>query len=144
MDEGRYKELSIGIMLIGLALILMFPGVHVWPWILVVIGLAGLPAALASNRGWLGWQGVFWMVGLAVLFWTGRIWPGILIMIGLSILLGGLSHGAERSTSDVADPFVDAEPPRPSANGGPEGRPFDVDAPLFRDDEPDRGDTRRL
>ena len=137
MDDNRHAGLSAGVFLIGLGLIYLLPGVGIWPWILVVIGLSGLPAGLASHRGWVAWQGAFWMIGLALLFWTGFFWPGILIMVGLSVLLGGLLPGDKRRTASP-ERAPDDEPP------------FVVDEPLFEEDsaqERERRDdngTRRL
>jgi hypothetical protein len=143
MNDNRYKGLSAGIFLIGLGLIFMLR-IGIWPWILAVIGLAGLPAALATQRGWLAYQGAFWMIGLALLFATGHIWPGILILVGLSVLLGGMAHGAQRATSDRAKPSGEGAAAHPS-----EAEPFDVDEPLFQDpgEEQERRsshDTRQL
>lgn len=39
---------------------------------------------------WQKVQGAIWLIGLAILFWTGNIWPGILILIALS----GLTQAA--------------------------------------------------
>ncbi len=136
MNESHYRNLSAGFFLIGLgALFLLRLGI--WPWILAVIGLAGLPMAMATKRGWLGYQGAFWMIGLAVLFWSGHFWPGILILVGLSVLLGGMSWGSRSAQKDQAEPSKEA------------GEPFDVDEPLFEDpaQEQERragGDTRPL
>ncbi|MHB1294990.1 MAG: hypothetical protein ACYC4R_08315 [Anaerolineae bacterium] len=85
-----YEAMSGGILLVGIGILLLVPGLGFWPWILVVAAIAGLPASLAANRGWLGWQSFFWLTGLAVLFATGYFWPGILILAGLSMLIGGL------------------------------------------------------
>lgn len=110
-----YEALSGGIFLIGLGILFLVPGLSFWPWILVVIGLAGLPASLANKRGWLGWQGFFWLVGLAILFASGHFWPGILILIGISVLFGALTRESEGS------PFAG----RPQgAEGAPTGTQF--------------------
>lgn len=133
MNEHRYKSLSAGLFLIGLGMLFLLR-LGIWPWILVVIGLAGLPAALESNRGWLGYQSAFWLIGLALLFASGYLWPGILILIGLSVLLGGMAHGSQRAVEEGASHEAEAEP-------------FDVDTPLFEEDAaepPPSHDTRRL
>jgi len=90
MESKHYQSLSGGIMLIGVGLLFLIPGLGFWPWILVFVGAASLPASLAANKGWVGWQSFFWMIGLAVLFSSGFFWPGILILVGLSALIGGL------------------------------------------------------
>ncbi|MHB0857803.1 MAG: hypothetical protein ACYC5M_09555 [Anaerolineae bacterium] len=92
-----YEAMSGGILLIGIGILLLVPGLGLWPWILVVIALAGLPASLAANRGWIGWQSFFWLTGLATLFETGFLWPGILILVGLGMLIGGLTRESEGS-----------------------------------------------
>lgn len=97
MNKKYYETLSAGILLIGLGVLFLVPGLGVWPWILLVVGLAGLPASLAHKKGWLGWQGFFWLAGLAVLFATGFLWPGILILVGLSMLLGAFTRRNEGS-----------------------------------------------
>jgi len=96
-DKKYYETLSGGIFLVGLGILFLVPGLGFWPWILVVIGLAGLPASLANNRGWIGWQGFLWMAGLALLFWSGYFWPGILILLGVSTLIGALTRESEGS-----------------------------------------------
>ncbi len=96
-DKKYYEALSGGIFLIGLGILFLVPGLSFWPWILVVVGLAGLPASLANKRGWLGWQGFFWLAGLAILFASGHFWPGILILIGVSMLVGALTRESEGS-----------------------------------------------
>jgi hypothetical protein len=52
---------------------------------------------LAAKRGWYGWQGFFWLVGLAVIFSTGMFWPLILILAGLNILLGAVTRESSGS-----------------------------------------------
>jgi len=103
MHDKHFEGLSGGIFLIGLGLLFLVPGIGFWPWILVVIGAASLPASLAANKGWVGWQSFFWMCGLAVLFGTGYFWPGILILIGLSSLLGALTKDSQ------GNPFAGAK-----------------------------------
>ncbi|MBN1402512.1 MAG: hypothetical protein JXA74_16855 [Anaerolineae bacterium] len=121
MKQQHYHTLSGGIFLIGLGLLFLLPGVGFWPWILAVIGAAGLPESLAQNRGWMGWQGFFWMVGLAVLFASGYFWPGILILIGLSMLLGALMRESSGS------PFAS------SGSRGGEATPFGLDQSASND-----------
>ncbi len=89
-DLGVSKGFSGAILLIGLGVLFLVDGIPFWPWILVVLGLAGLPESIAQKGLWAGMQGVVWMAGLAVLFATGKFWPGILILIGVSTLVGAL------------------------------------------------------
>lgn len=96
MNKRTYEGISGGIFLIGLG-ILFLMRIGFWPWILVVLGLAGLPAALANRQGWAAWQGFIWMLGLAILFASGRFWPLILILLGVSALVGALTRQSEGS-----------------------------------------------
>ena len=111
MARRTSESLSAGILLIGIGILFLIPGLSLWPWILVVIGLAGLPASLANQRGWLGWQGFFWLTGLAVLFALDAFWPGILILVGVSMLVGALTRDSAGSpfgraaSPEAADPF---------------------------------------
>jgi hypothetical protein len=133
MDSKHYETLSGGIFLIGLGIIFLVPGFGFWPWILVVAGAAGLPAALAAKKGWLGWQGFFWMVGLAVLFASGFFWPGILILAGISTLIGALTRENEGS------PFASA-----ARDQHPDQATFDVSASSSEPQGQAGSDTRRL
>ena len=115
MESKRtYEGLSAGLFLIGLGVLFLVPGVGFWPWILVVIGLAQLPASLANNRGWMGWQRFFWLIGLAILFEFGFFWPGILILVGVSMVVGGLtreSGGSPFAKRSESAPERDREDP---------------------------------
>jgi len=132
VNKRAYESASAGILLIGLG-VLFLTRVGIWPWILAVIGLAGLPASLAQKRGWYGWQGLFWMIGLAVVFATGLFWPGILILVGLSVLMGALTRESAGSPFSVDDRRAD---------GTRRLWPDDADASEPR--EPDRSPTTRL
>ncbi len=109
MNKKNLEGLSGGILLIGLGIIFL-TDIGFWPWILVVVGLAGLPASVAMKRGWYGWQGFFWMAGLALLFWSGRFWPGILILVGLSALFGALTREGLAGPSAARAEQGQAEP----------------------------------
>jgi hypothetical protein len=89
-NRGVCTGVSGAILLIGLGVLFLVEGIPFWPWILLVIGLAGLPESVAQKGLWAGLQGLVWMGGLAVLFATGQFWPGILILIGFSMLAGAL------------------------------------------------------
>ena len=128
MKDKPYETLSGGIFLIGLGILFLVPGVSFWPWILAVIGAAGLPASLANQKGWLGWQGFFWMLGLAILFATGQFWPGILILIGVSMLFGALGR------ESAGSPF--ASTPRGGADeAAAEEAPFSTQSDESSSDE---------
>ena len=83
--------LGTGIFFLGLAVIFFVKEISFWPWILALIGLAWLPWSLATKKGWYGWNGCVWLVGLALLFHFNVFWPGILILIGISIAFGSLT-----------------------------------------------------
>lgn len=91
MDEHRDEMggAAGGILLVGIGVIFL-AGIDFFPWILVVIGLAGVPGSVASKGFWAGLQGAVWMIGLALLFAFDAFWPGILILVGLSMLAGSL------------------------------------------------------
>jgi hypothetical protein len=133
-NKAYYESLSGGILLVGLGVLFLLPGHPFWPWILVVIAAAGLPASLANKKGWLGWQGFFWLAGLAVLFWSGYFWPGILILLGISTLFGALTR------ESAGSPFA-SRPPEGEAT------PF-AEQPTEKKEEPSSGDeshpTRKL
>lgn len=122
MTSKRFwGSLSGGIFLIGLGLLFLIPGASFWPWILVVVGVSQLPAALSGKQRWMGWHGFFWMVGLALLFWSGHFWPGILILVGISAIIEALMHERERfpataGASSGQEPFGIADLPKD--NGG--------------------------
>jgi hypothetical protein len=121
-NARQLQNLSGGLFLIGLGILFLMPGVGFWPWILVVIGVSQLPASLASKRGWYGWQGFFWLVGLAIIFASGMFWPLILILVGLNVLLGAAmrdSAGSPFSGHKAATP-APAEP----VAGQDEAEPF--------------------
>jgi hypothetical protein len=118
MQNKRYFEsLSGGILLIGLGILFLVPGLGFWPWILVVVGAAQLPALLANNKGWYAWQGFFWLVGLAFLFSSGFFWPGILILVGISMLFGALSRESKGSPFGTR-PLESPSQPTPSTEPG--------------------------
>ena len=63
-------------------------------------------------------NGLIWLVGLAILFYTGHWWPGILILIGISTLLSA----AWQSDDPQPEPEVDQQAPATS-------RPVIIDLP---------------
>jgi hypothetical protein len=64
--------------------------------------------------------GAVWMIGLGILFLTGKWWPGIMILIGLTMVLGALARGW--------DALETPEPPRPAppVNQAPPPPPIPV------------------
>ncbi|NLG50550.1 MAG: hypothetical protein GX552_10615 [Chloroflexi bacterium] len=120
MSEKAYSGLSAGIVLIGLGILFLLD-IGIWPWILVVIGVASLPASLATRRGWYGWQSFVWLTGLAILFATGYFWPGILILVGASMLFGALTRESEGSPFEQprqppTNPYEGSEPDQEQQN----------------------------
>ncbi len=89
--KSALEGMSGGILLIGIGVLFLWDAIPFWPWILVVIGLSGLPGSIANEGLWAGMQGFVWMAGIALLF-AGPIpfWPGILIVIGISTMAGAL------------------------------------------------------
>jgi hypothetical protein len=116
-NKRAYESLSGGLFLIGLGVLFLVPGVGFWPWILVVIGLSQLPASLANERGWMGWQSFFWLVGLAILFEIGFFWPGILILVGVSMVIGAATRDSGGS------PFTDRSESAPERDDDAPFRP---------------------
>lgn len=53
-------------------------------------------------------QSAIWLIGLGILFFTGRWWPGILIVIGVSAIAGAVVRGLDAG---------EAPPPPPPAFG---------------------------
>jgi hypothetical protein len=88
--QSTLEGMSGGIFLIGLGILLLVDSIDFWPWILLVIGLTSVPGSIAKEGFWAGLQGLIWMGGLAILFYTHTIWPGILILIGLSTMAAAL------------------------------------------------------
>jgi hypothetical protein len=78
-DKDAFRGVSGGILLIGIGVIFL-ADIDIWPWILVLLGLASLPESLAQKGFWAGIQGAVWLIGLAILFATDQFWPGIMIL----------------------------------------------------------------
>jgi hypothetical protein len=69
---------------------------------------------------WKGLHTAIWLIGLAILFYTGRFWPGILILVAASTIIEMvISSAVPGSTEEVEDNGFH----RPRA-GVEEGRPF--------------------
>ena len=49
-----------------------------------------------SQRQRPPFAGAVWLIGLAVLFYTGHWWPGILILVGISMVLSTAWRGSEK------------------------------------------------
>ncbi|MHB1317569.1 MAG: hypothetical protein ACYCYF_03015 [Anaerolineae bacterium] len=133
MKTNRENALSMGLLLIGIGLIFLLPGIGFWPWILVVVALAGLPSALSRGRDWMAWQGTFWLIGMAILFAFDLFWPGVLLLAGVSVLLGGLTLGKQRADAAFGDTAAEAGDPVDAAWRDLSTGSLTVDEPLFED-----------
>lgn len=99
-----------GIFLIGLGIVFLLRNrIDFLPWVLAVIAISRVPAALAGDRGWEAWQAPFWLLGLAILFATELLWPGILVLVGLSMLLRAATK-AKGPAAELADEPVTVAP----------------------------------
>ena len=58
-------------------------------------------------------NGAIWMIGLAVLFFSGRWWPGILILVGISLLFSAFTKESE--ASPLPDNMFEQPPSPPAA-----------------------------
>ena len=69
------------------------------------------------QSSWPGIQSGIWLIGLAILFFTGLWWPGILVLVGISMVLGWVFS---ESTPHTIEPAVKpsfsmpAPPPAPA------------------------------
>ena len=83
-------SLTAGLILIGLAIIIIVKDIAFFPWVLAVIGIAILPGSILKE----GWRHALtassWLIGLALCFYFDVFWPGILILIGITMILEGL------------------------------------------------------
>lgn len=70
-------------------------------------------------------QGAIWLIGLGILFLTGKWWPGIIIVIGLSMVAGALAR-----EWGAAEPVVEPPPPPPAFPAAPP--PASPPAPAFQ------------
>ena len=48
-----------------------------------------------GRRGRAPMGGAIWMIGLAVLFFSGHWWPGILVLIGISMVFSALMRSSQ-------------------------------------------------
>ena len=59
------------------------------------------------SQPWRLIQGAVWLVGLAILFFTGRWWPGILILVAVTAVLEAVIR---LTVPDVVEPPTPKEP----------------------------------
>jgi hypothetical protein len=68
--------------------------------------------------------GLFWLIGLAILFSSGRWWPGILVLVGLAILFGSLFREEQPSEMPSQSPPPFTTPPAAVAPVAPPAEPI--------------------
>src|SRR5438067_9139090 len=79
---------------------------------------------------WRNLHGAVWLIGLAILAWTGWWWPGILVLLAISTLLEGalMQFGPhafveEAAAANMPEPTRPAPvPAAPAADIAPEHR----------------------
>ncbi len=64
---------------------------------------------------WRRLHGAFWLVGLAILFYTGRFWPGILVLVALSMVLEGVLLAFQPKSSQPEQIPAAPQQPAPAA-----------------------------
>lgn len=88
MSDDRARTFSGAFFLIGLGFLFLID--HLWPGILMLVGLTVLAQGLVQGRSWYGSQGALWLIGLGVIFEigvSGSAFVGmILILVGLSTI----------------------------------------------------------
>ena len=76
-----------------------------------------MPGIYRRNPGFArrgrSFRGAIWMIGLAVLFFSGRWWPGILILIGISLVFSAFERESEPRS--FPDPRFEPQPIAPPA-----------------------------
>ena len=87
---------------------------------------------------WRNIHGAVWLIGIAILFWTGRWWPGILILVGISALVEVVIPIV---VPEAVGPQPEPEPVRPESEPEEEARvpapsvaPASAPKPEFRHD----------
>jgi len=71
---------------------------------------------------WQRVHGAIWLVGLAILFWYGKIFPGILVLVAISGLIqaGLLAYVKRQQESESLATTREVHPPENCPNfGGP-------------------------
>ncbi len=58
-------------------------------------------------------MGPLWMIGLAILFFSGRWWPGILVLVGISMVFSALWR--ESQPQEYPTPQPQPQPMAPAA-----------------------------
>jgi hypothetical protein len=132
--------MSGGIFMIGLGVIFLF-NIPFWPWILVLLGVTSVPSSIAEEGLWAGMQGFLWLVGLAIIFFTGQ-WALILVLIGLSTMLSAmvrpdaLKKNKRKHDADYDDDYDYDDSPRRRAGVmvmGDDGEMIPLDEAIRRE-----------
>ncbi len=91
------------IMIVGLLIVFLL-GLSFWPWLLVVVAVAGIPSAATAGRLIAGVQSAVWLSSFAGLIYWDAWWPWILLPLALSatasLIFGRLE---ERSRKHAAN-----------------------------------------
>ncbi len=82
---------------------------------------------------WRSLHSAIWLIGLAILFWTGRWWPGILVLVAISMILEGIlaRQGGAAPEEEMKEPAPPAAAPAPPV---PVATPSAAPAPATFDD----------
>jgi|ADurb_Cas_03_Slu_FD_contig_31_2773581_length_611_multi_3_in_0_out_0_2 hypothetical protein len=78
---------SIGLILIGIACIMLLDNFSMFPGILLVIGVSQIPKLFFKANKLRHFQSILWLCGIPLLMMFKLFWPGLLILTGLSIVL---------------------------------------------------------
>lgn len=89
MTEKQLTALGGLIVLIGLGFLILFD-FSIWPWVLAVLALAGIPTAAAAKRLAAGIQSAVWLASFAALIYWDAWWPWVLAPILLTAATGVL------------------------------------------------------
>lgn len=65
------------------------------------------------EKPWHGLHSAIWLIGLAVLFFTGLWWPGILVLVGLSMVLEWVLAEASPRTFEPGNQSAPLRAPAP-------------------------------
>ncbi len=74
---------------------------------------------------WRSVHGAIWLLGIALLAWTGWWWPGILILVAVSMVVEGIAAAAS-SKPAPSEQTVPAQPVPSPAQPDPPARRIDL------------------
>jgi hypothetical protein len=87
VTEKQLTALGGLTVLLGIGLLILF-NLGVWPWVLAVLALAGVPTAAAADRLAAGVQSAVWLASFAALIYWDAWWPWVLVPIVLTAVAG--------------------------------------------------------